>query len=60
MDNRYLLTTDPQTTQTGGSFPGEWSGRGVKLTIRHQLVPTLRMRGAIPPFPHTSHGVLLN
>jgi hypothetical protein len=29
------------------------SGRGVKLTTHLHLVPRSRMRGAIPPLPHT-------
>jgi hypothetical protein len=43
-------------------LPRGESGRGVKLTTRLYIVPTLRMRGAIPPFPNTSswHGALLS
>jgi hypothetical protein len=33
---------------TGCSFPGQ-IGRGVKLTIRLDLVPRLRLLGDIPP-----------
>jgi hypothetical protein len=36
---------------TGGSFPGDKSGLGVKLTTHHRLVPRSRMCGAIPPLP---------
>jgi len=28
-------------------------GRGMRLTTHPQLQPRLRMRGAIPPLPHT-------
>jgi hypothetical protein len=34
---------------TRGSFPGEKSGRGVKLTTRLRLVWRSRMSAAIPP-----------
>jgi hypothetical protein len=30
------------------------SGRGVKLTTNHHLMPRLRTRGAVPPLPHKS------
>jgi hypothetical protein len=40
---------------TGGFFPGsKAAGGGVKLTTHLQLVPRLRMRGAIPTLTHTS------
>jgi hypothetical protein len=37
-----------------GSFPRKSSGRVVKLTTHLHLMPRLRMRGAVPPLPHTS------
>lgn len=39
---------------TEGFLPGGLSGRDVKLTAYFHLVPTLRMRGAIPPLPDIS------
>jgi hypothetical protein len=36
-----------------GLFPGEQSGRGVKLTTHFQLVPRTRKCGSIHPIPHT-------
>jgi hypothetical protein len=33
------------------SFPQVYSGRGVNLTTHLHLVPKLRMRATIPPFP---------
>jgi len=44
---------------TAGSFPQEYSGRGIKLSTHLHLVLKLRMRGAIPQFPHTFHGVVI-
>jgi len=35
-------------------FSSGKSGRGVKLTTHIYIQPRLRMRGAIPPLPHTS------
>jgi hypothetical protein len=48
-------------TGTGNSFP-EVQRSGMKLTTYIHLVPRLRMRGAILPFPHTSswRGVYLS
>jgi hypothetical protein len=37
----------------GGSFPGWYSGRGVKLTTHLQLVPSSIKYGSIHPLPHT-------
>jgi hypothetical protein len=37
-----------------GDFPRGWSGRDVKLTPHLQLVPKSRIRGSVPPVPHTS------
>jgi hypothetical protein len=34
---------------TWGSFPGDKSGRGMKLTTHLYFVPKSRIRGAIPP-----------
>ena len=57
-----------QSVQTGdGAHPAsdsllgplsllEYSGRGLKLTVKSYLVPILR-RGAIPPLPLRLHGV---
>jgi len=36
----------------GGSFPGDKAAGVVKLTSHFHLVPRLRMRGYIPPFPN--------
>jgi hypothetical protein len=41
---------------TGGSFRGGKAGGSVKLTTHLQLVPMLRMCGAITPLPHTDSG----
>jgi len=35
-------------------FPQGYRGRGVKLTNHLHLPPRLRMREAIPSFPHMS------
>jgi hypothetical protein len=37
-----------------GLFPHAYCGWGVKLTTHLHLAPRWRMRGSIPPFPHTS------
>jgi hypothetical protein len=39
---------------TGGLLLWRCSGRGVKLTTHLNLLPTSRMRGAIPPLRNTS------
>jgi hypothetical protein len=44
----------PQSLLSNGLqrlFPWGQSGRGVKLTTHFHLIPTSRMRGAIPPLP---------
>jgi hypothetical protein len=38
----------------GYSFHERKSGRGVKLFTHLNIVPSLRMRGDIPPLPHAS------
>jgi len=39
---------------TGGSYPGGKATGGVKLATHFHLVPRLKMRGSVPPLPHTS------
>jgi hypothetical protein len=50
--------------QTGsGAHPASYPmviRRGVKLTTHLHLVPRLRIRGTIPPFPIRLHGVVLS
>jgi len=45
-----------------GSYPLRKSGQSVKLTTHLNAVPRLRIRGDIPPLPHTCswHGALLS
>jgi hypothetical protein len=40
-------------TAKEGISPGGVRGRGMKLTTYLHLLPRLRMRGTIHPFPHT-------
>jgi hypothetical protein len=43
-----------------GAMLGDQSDPRVKVTIHHNLEPTLRMRGAISPFPISLNATLLN
>jgi hypothetical protein len=45
----FLFKSKVSSSQDG-------KGLDVKLTASHQLMPMLRMRGAIPPLPHMSLG----
>jgi len=49
-----LGVTHPPIESELGLFPSELSCRVVNLTIHLQLVPRLRMRGAMLQLPHTS------
>jgi hypothetical protein len=46
--------TQPPIQWDRGSFLGGRSAWGVQLTTRLDVVPRLRMRGAVAPLPHTS------
>jgi hypothetical protein len=48
-----LLSTGTTLPLPGALSPGECD-QGLKLTTHILPVPRLRMRGAIPPLPHTS------
>jgi hypothetical protein len=49
-----LGPTQPTIQWIAGDFTPGWSGRGFKLTTHLHLLPRSRMRGAAPPFRHTS------
>jgi len=58
------LSGPPSLLHNGyrGLLRRDYSDRNVKLTTHLHLVPRLKMRGDIPPLPHTSscRGVQLN
>jgi hypothetical protein len=43
--------TQPSIQWDRTVFPSGWRGRSVKLSTHLDLMPRLRMRGAIPPLP---------
>jgi hypothetical protein len=45
-------SSQPPVQHVPGGFPGGKCGWSVKLTTHLNLVPTLKIRGAILPFPH--------
>jgi len=53
VDCVHLVQTGLVSSEYRGFFP-RGSGQAVKLSIHLHLVPKLRIRGAIPPLPHTS------
>jgi hypothetical protein len=48
-----LRFTQPPIQGVPGALSREKSGRGVKLTTHHQLLPRSRKCGSIPALPHT-------
>jgi len=61
----HFFHAPPQKAQSPiqwvpGLFPRGKSGRSVKLITHLHLVPTLRMRGTIPPLPTRLHDMVLS
>ena len=57
----FFFFFSPCSSRRSEKFMGAECNRGffiggVKMTVHMSLVPKLRMRGAVPPFPHTFTG----
>jgi hypothetical protein len=52
----FVLATGPTQHPVGDgeNFPGDKAVGDIKLTVCLHLLPRLRVRGAVPPFPPTS------
>jgi hypothetical protein len=54
--SQSLYASQQPTVRERRSFLRRWSGRGVKLTPRLNLIPKVRTNGAVPPLPDTYSG----